>query len=666
MTTASPGLVRLPLVMIAALGAFVAMPRVHDNPRMLVAFAGAAGGLLLWYVAVWIAARRRGGSLAVEFVPPIRQHYIQACVQSCLYAFWGWFWVDPSGHRPIYDQLPLVFAQWVFLYAFDALLAWTRGHAWRLSSGPTPIVLSTNLFIWFRDDWFVWQFAMVAAGLLGKEFLKWEKEGRRTHVFNPSGFGLAATAIVLIATGNVDLTQAKELATTIERPPHIFLFLFCLGLVVQGFFAVTLMTLAAAATMALCVGVYTWSTGVYLFGSTNMPAAAFLGLHLLMTDPSTSPRTHVGRLLFGAGYGLGYIVFFQGLAAIGAPELFAKLFPVPVLNTCVQWLDRLARAGAIGRLNQAWQTVLAPRAINAVHMTVWATFFLAMYFTGQWGYLHGRHPGDSIAFWKQALADGKPDAAHKLAVVAGNRAWGFDDAAAYNELGVLTIERTVVKSDDAVAIKSAAHWWARAARVSVRADGEGRGAQLQEGGLEACCNTAILDLWYGLHRSPEDRQFAMQTLQAAAAANARGLPRFLVGLVAETAGDSRQALFHYQRTGERDLFAVKGIARLAILGNKPLGPTVIARLDEAAAAGDGEACFYLAHVHAAGLAASRDERKARELLARSGSLGFQPACGVAPDAPLPAFVTPPVAAMVRPPWATVFPSSPRAGTGAMR
>ena len=633
----SPGLARLPLLLIAVLFAFTALPRVHENPHLLLAFAGTAGALLLWLVVVWLAAQRTGRPLQVEFFPPVKQHYVQACVQSCLYAYWGYWWLDPEGHSPIYRQLPLVLAQWVFLYAFDALLAWSRGRSWKLTSGPTPIVLSTNLFVWFRDDWFVWQFAMVAAGLLGKEFVKWEKEGRRTHVFNPSGFGLAVTAIALIATDNVDLTWAKELATTIERPPHIFLFIFCLGLVVQHFFAVTLMTLAAAAVMAAINFGYTWTTGVYLFGSTNMPAAAFIGLHLLMTDPSTSPRTKLGRLLFGAGYGLGYIVFFQLLGAIGAPELFAKLFPVPVLNTCVQWLDRFAKTGAPGRLNGRWETALPPRAINAVHMSIWSALFAVMYFTGQWGYFKGSHPGDSVVFWRQALAEGKPEAARKLAIVAGNRAWGWDDPAAYNELGVLTIERRLVKSDENVALKSAGDWWAKAARL---------------GSVEACANIVMLDLWSGARRSDEDVQLAVRGLRAAADGNARGLPRFLTGLMFEIAGDAQQATFHYQRAGERDLFAVKGIARLVLASSRNLGPTVVARLDEAATHGDGEAAFYLAYVHALGRAGARDEARARELFAQSCTLGFQPACAVKADAPIPPFAAPPRSAMVRPPWAT--------------
>ncbi len=638
MTGSSP-LVRLPLVMIAALVAFVALPRVHGNPHVLWAFVGTAVAMLGWYGALVLGAKRDGRTLAVQWAPPVKQHYIQACVQTGLYAYWGWFWVDHDGHSPIFRQLPLILAQWLFLYAFDALLAWTRRRPWWLSSGPTPIVLSTNLFIWFRDDWFVWQFVMVAAGLLGKEFVKWQKEGRRTHVFNPSGFGLAVTAIVLIATGNVDLTWAKELATTLERPPHVFLFLFCLGLVVQHFFAVTLMTLAAAAVMAAINAGYTASTGVYLFASTNMPAAAFLGLHLLMTDPSTSPRTNLGRLLFGAGYGLGYIVFFQLLGAIGAPELFAKLFPVPVLNTAVQWLDRLARTGAPGRLNSRWETALAPRATNTIHMAVWSSLFAAMYLTGQWGYFRGPHPGDSIAFWKDAVAAGRADAIRRLTIVAGNQAWGRDSPDAYNELGVLAIERPV-HGDERAALRSAGHWWAKAASL---------------GSIEACCNLAILDLWPGVRTSDADLGAALRRLRAGADAGSRGLPRFLVGLVYESQGDGQQALFHYQRCGETDLFAVKGIVRIVLGAKGPaLGPTVLARLDEAAAAGDGEACFYLAHVHAAGLGGARDEVKGNELMARAAQLGFPGASVPTPDAKVPPFVSPPRAVTTRPGWATAF------------
>ena len=287
----------LPLVLALVLGAFLWCPRVQRSDHVYWSFVAVSGGLIAWFFALRLVAKLRNRPLEAVAIPPVKQHYIQASVQLVLYGYWGFLWVQ-DGVRPIYDQAPLVVAQFFFLYAFDALWSWTRGRPWRLASGPTPIVLSTNLFIWFRDDWFIWQFAMITMGLLGKEFIRWTKDGRRTHVFNPSGFGLACAATLLILTDSTDITWAKPLATTIEVE-HIFLVIFVLGLVVQHFFAVTLMTFAAALVMIACNLGYTQLTGVYLFGSSNLPAAAFLGLHLLMTDPvdvaAQLRRTHAVR-----------------------------------------------------------------------------------------------------------------------------------------------------------------------------------------------------------------------------------------------------------------------------------------------------------------------------------------------------------------------------------
>ena len=72
-----------------------------------------------------------------------------------------------------------------------------------------PIIFSTNLFLWFTDDWFYLQFLMVAAGFLGKAFVQWRREGRRTHIFNPSAFSLGLFSLVLIVTGTSDLTWGR-------------------------------------------------------------------------------------------------------------------------------------------------------------------------------------------------------------------------------------------------------------------------------------------------------------------------------------------------------------------------------------------------------------------------------------------------------------------------
>jgi TPR repeat protein len=631
----------LPLLLTVGLLGFLGLPRVQDNAHLFRAFAGVGGAMVVWQLLLWWLHRRAGRALQVEVVPPVRQHYIQACVQLSLYIYWGFHW-QQDGVRPIYVQAPLIVAQAIFIYAFDALLAWSRGRTWRLSSGPMPIVMSTNLFIWFHDDWFVFQFAMVAAGLLGKEFVKWQREGRRRHIFNPSGFGLAVTATVLIATGTVDLTWAKPLATTIDAVPGVFLYIFLIGLVVQYFFAVTLMTFAAALVFVLFDLAYTQITGVYLFASTNLPAAAFLGLHLLMTDPSTSPRTNVGRTLFGLGYGIGYIVLFEVLGWIGAPELFAKLYPVPILNCTVQWLDRRARSGWLGLLNQRWETAASPRAVNLVHMGVWAAVFLVLLGTG---FVQGPHPGNSILFWKQAVKDGKADAARKLVMVAGSQAIGRNSPDAYNELGLQSLQGTVDPASGQTLIKSAARWFAIAA---------------QGGSLEASENIAQMFLFLGLHRNDAELGAALQRLEQEVGQPTGKRAAYLLGLAHETGGarplDLRRALVLYRECGPGDVYAVKGIVRIGLAAGQAidLGPAV-PLLEQAAERGDGESCFYLAYMHQLGRGVPRDAAKARAMRERAQQLGFEPAVLAKQQAEMPAFQPPRRKFMARPAWSTAFP-----------
>ena len=59
---------------------------------------------------------------------------------------------------------PLIAAQLLFAYAFDMLLNWSRRDTYTLGFGPFPIILSTNLFLWFRAEWFYLQFPMIAVG----------------------------------------------------------------------------------------------------------------------------------------------------------------------------------------------------------------------------------------------------------------------------------------------------------------------------------------------------------------------------------------------------------------------------------------------------------------------------------------------------------------------
>src|SRR6185295_11783174 len=117
------------------------------------------------------STRRSGRRLTLSVVLR-KQHYLQACAQGSVLLYWGWYW------RPVYDAAPLIAAQLIFACAFDMLLSWTRRGTYTLGFGPFPVIFSINLFLWFRPEWFYFQFAIIALGFVAKEFLRWNKEGR--------------------------------------------------------------------------------------------------------------------------------------------------------------------------------------------------------------------------------------------------------------------------------------------------------------------------------------------------------------------------------------------------------------------------------------------------------------------------------------------------------
>src|SRR6185295_348442 len=321
----------LPALFTLIFAGFTLLPRVNENPHLKTSFLTAAGFLLAGLGVLLWSVNRTGRTLTYEFVPR-RVHWVQMIMHSSVYAYWGWYW------REVYHEIPLIFAQVVFLYVLDMLVCWSRRDKWILGFGQIPIIFSMNLFLWFRDDWFYLQFVMVVLIVFGKEFLRWKRDGHSTHIFNPSAFALFLTSIVLIATRATPITWGDEIATTFLFPPNFFVEIFLLGLIVQALFSVTLVTLSAAAMLYILNVAYTGSTGTYLFIDTNIHPAIFLGLHLLVTDPATSPRKNLGKVIFGAAYGAGIFGLVPVLEGLGAPVFYDKLLCVPVLNLTVRAL----------------------------------------------------------------------------------------------------------------------------------------------------------------------------------------------------------------------------------------------------------------------------------------------------------------------------------------
>jgi hypothetical protein len=325
----------LPLALTAGLLGLSFLPRVQQHPTLIWSFWGTVIGLLVWQG--WLRQHLEGAAPRRFDVVLRKQHWIQAILHTSVFIYWGTYWA------PVADHFWLLVGQLLFCYVFDMLLAWSRRERYTLGFGPFPILFSTNLFLWFHDDWFYLQFLMLGVGFLGKEFVRWNRDGRRVHIFNPSAFSLGLFSLALLATGTTNLTWGDQIATTLNLAPQPYLFLFVVGLVAMYFFSITLVSAFAAAALFGLSALYTQIVGVPFFIDSEIPIAVFLGLHLLVTDPSTSPRTASGKLIFGLLYGATVFGLYELLGLFQQPTFYDKLLCVPLLNLGVQRIDQLAK-----------------------------------------------------------------------------------------------------------------------------------------------------------------------------------------------------------------------------------------------------------------------------------------------------------------------------------
>lgn len=424
---------KVPFVLTIALFLVSFLPRVQSNEILAWSLWGAALALLAWQAYLYFQSKNKNRDhvFSIMLRP---QHYIQAMVQLSVYAYWGYYW------RPVYDHAWLLVAQLLFAYTFDMLLAWSRRREYSLGFGPFPIIFSINLFLWFRDDWFYMQFLMIAVGFMGKEYVRWNREGRSSHIFNPSAFALGLFSLVLIATNTTSLTWGQEIASTLTLAPNIYTFLFLVGLVVMYFFSITLVAGMAAITLFAGSALYSAVAGVPYFLDSEIPAAVFLGLHLLITDPSTSPRTPLGKTIFGLLYGLGVFGLYSLLGKMGVPTFYDKLLCVPLLNLSVIAIDRAVRSISSETVLNVWRKSWLGGRANLAHMSIWIVIFASMSIIGK---TDSMHQGDSLPFWEQACASDLPNACGRMlqleATYCGdNAAWACNELGAHYREGKLT------------------------------------------------------------------------------------------------------------------------------------------------------------------------------------------------------------------------------------
>jgi hypothetical protein len=159
-------------------------------------------------------------------------------------------------------------------------------------------------------------------------------------------------------------------------------------------------------------------------------------MHLLFTDPSTSPKTDLGRVIFGMLYGLSTVALYQLLGMWGMPTFYDKLLQVPILNLSIKAIDRMARSRWLAALDLSkFGRHLQPRQRHWRSFSVWGAAFIVMSFVQGVG---DAHPGQWLPFWRQACDDGRSYACPYLADLQT----GFCDQGsgwACNESGLLHI-----------------------------------------------------------------------------------------------------------------------------------------------------------------------------------------------------------------------------------
>src|SRR5262245_349226 len=234
------------------------LPPILSSTPLRGAVWAAAAALAVWAAGLFVAASRVKRALVLE-VSLRKQHYLQACAQGSVLVYWGAYWSQ------VPDAALLIAAQLAFAYGVDALLAWCRRDTYTLGFGPFPVVFSTNLFLWFKPEWFYLQFLMIAVGFAAKELIRWEREGRRVHIFNPSSFTLAVFSVILILTGSTRMTWGEQIATTQLNPPHLYALIFLVALPGQLLFGVSSMTWSAVVTTYAIEALHFAITGSHLF-----------------------------------------------------------------------------------------------------------------------------------------------------------------------------------------------------------------------------------------------------------------------------------------------------------------------------------------------------------------------------------------------------------------
>ena len=277
----------------------------------------------LLFAALFIQVRRVTWNEVVS-VHVKRTHLLPTLLQLSLLTYWGLHWNEFSS-RAHFIAIELAYA-----YLLEMSLSVLVLRHWRLSFGPIPIVLSTNLFVQYTsyDELIMMGIALTVA-ISSKILIR---PGGR-HVFNPSALGLAVVgAIWLLLDGSSDLHTWRvmeipdgDIAHELNLAPNMAEAIVLLAIIAHLRVPVVLITMSGFAAMLMCGPIY----------QEQAPAPDWapivLVLALLVTDPATSPKTSGGRVLFGFATGFLISSLSVALESNGISDFYSKVIPVPLV-----------------------------------------------------------------------------------------------------------------------------------------------------------------------------------------------------------------------------------------------------------------------------------------------------------------------------------------------
>ncbi len=300
--------------------------------------AGLAGLLLLVLGGITLRDWRATGRPFAALV--YRSNFksavlVQALVQGSVYLWW-------ASHQPMaLEHLPSLLVQMLFAPLLYLALCMLCQQPFRPGFWLVAVNFSINFFLWFKIP-FLWaQLLLLALAILIKMFVvRAGADGKVAHIFNPSGIVLSLGSLAILLFGLDSTAIGSEIVTSFYQTPSFGLFVFAASCVTLWLPSSYLVPVGALAFLTLADVIAKKSSGMSLMVLTSN-SSIFLGITLLITDPSTSPKTQKGRLLFGIAYGFSIAFAYGLLMLFHKPSYFDKVLFVPVLNLLAPWFDKL-------------------------------------------------------------------------------------------------------------------------------------------------------------------------------------------------------------------------------------------------------------------------------------------------------------------------------------